>query len=159
MTTPPARPLLPLLALMVGVLAACEPRGVPANREDQDVLPETVAADAVASEVAEAPGGLLPGEGPPRVYRMLLVNPLDVPVHVFATAGAGRVSVDTVPAHDSVLVDIRVRADVVLLEAHDARGALLHGEEATLGRDRTNRWVIGRNTTERVTTSAPDSLF
>ena len=156
MTTPPARPLPPLLALTVGVLAACEPRGVPADREDQDVSPD--AAPTVASDAGEAPGGLLPGEGPPRVYRMLLVNALDVPAHVFAAAGAGRVAVDTVPAHDSVRVDIRVRADMVLLEARDAGGVLLRGEEAALVRDRTNRWVIGRNTTENVTTAAPDSL-
>lgn len=157
MTAPPARPLLPLLALTAGVLTACEPREVPADRSDQDASPETAAA-AVASDVAEVPGGLLPGEGPPRVYRLLLVNPLDVPAHVSASAGADRVAVDTVPARDSVSVDIRVRSDVVLLEARDAGGILLHGERAALERDRANRWVIERNSTEHVTTSAPDSL-
>lgn len=156
MTTVPARPLLPLLALTAGALAACEPRGVPADRDDQDVSLDAV--PTVASDAEEAPGGLLPGEGPSRVYRMLLVNPLDVPAHVSAAAGAGRVGVDTVPPGDSVRVDIRVRADVVLLEARDAGGVLLHGEEATLERERTNRWVIERNSTEHVTTSAPDSL-
>lgn len=101
---------------------------------------------ATAADTAEAerPGlPPMPGEGAPREFRMLLVNPHERDAHVFASAGASRVPLDTVPAHDSTLVDVRVRADRILLEAEDVRGVGMGSIELDLATGETNRWVIG----------------
>ncbi|MDX1577787.1 MAG: hypothetical protein R3266_04855, partial [Gemmatimonadota bacterium] len=84
----------------------------------------------------------LPGEGEPRVYRLRLVNRLAGPATVFASAGARRVVLDTVPAGDSLLVDIRLRADRVDLEAEDDRGRRVAAAGLDLVGDDVNRWVI-----------------
>ncbi len=84
----------------------------------------------------------LPGEGPTREYRILLVNPLDIDAYVFAAAGAGSVVLDTVPRRDSVRVNIRVRADLVRLEARAEGGMLLAETDLALAGDTLNRWAI-----------------
>lgn len=84
----------------------------------------------------------LPGEGPLREYRLLLVNALDVDAHVFAAAGAGNVVLDTVPRLDSARVNIRVRADIVRLEARDDEGMLMRETDLALAPDTLNRWII-----------------
>ncbi len=84
----------------------------------------------------------LPGEGPLREYRLLLVNALDVDAHVFAAAGAGSVVLDTVPRLDSVRVNILVRADIVRLEARDDEGMLMRETDLALAPDTLNRWII-----------------
>ncbi|WP_419950169.1 hypothetical protein [Candidatus Palauibacter sp.] len=152
----------------VGLLAACGPRG-----DDMDGARPGAGTDSMAAGSAlqagepsrsgagdlDAPGGLLPGEGPPRVYRLLVVNPLDDDAFVFAAAAARRVALDTVPPRDSIRVDIRVRADVVLLEARDSSGTLLDSEDIALEREHLNHWIIGAGSAARVTPAAPDSLF
>ena len=154
--------------LAVGLLAACGPRGDDTDRARSGAGTDSLAAGSGlrAGEPSPSgagnvgvPGGLLPGEGPPRVYRLLVVNPLAGDAFVFAAAGARRVALDTVPPGDSVRVDIRVRADMVLLEARDSSGTLLDGEEIAPERERLNRWIVAAGSADRVTPAAPDSLF
>jgi len=82
------------------------------------------------------------GEGEVREYRILLVNRLERPARVFASARAGRVVLDTVPASDSTFVDIQVRADEVLLEAEDDAGHVVNSASIELARAALNRWEI-----------------
>ena len=152
----------------VGLCAACGPRGDDTDRARPGPGTDSTAAGS-ALETGEAspsdagdpdvPGGLLPGEGPPRVYRLLVVNPLDEDAVVFAAAAARSVALDTVPLRDSIRVDIRVRADRVLLEARDSSGSLLDREDVALQRDHLNHWIIGVDSAAPVTPAAPDSLF
>lgn len=98
------------------------------------------AHDSAAEDAGPPP---MPGEGAPREFRLLLVNPHDHPARVFASAGAARVALDTVAAGDSTRVDVRVRADRILLEAEDETGAGLGSVELELVPDDINRWEIG----------------
>jgi hypothetical protein len=82
------------------------------------------------------------GEGDLRIYHVLLVNTREVEAHVFAQAGAARVMLDTVPALDSVRLDIRLRAARVNLEAEDEIGQLLSSDLLELRVESANRWVI-----------------
>jgi hypothetical protein len=110
---------------------------------------DPVAGDSLAPGGPEAsePDGppplpTLPGEGEARDYRIQLVNLLEREALVFASAGAGRVALDTVPGTDSTLVDIRLRADRVLLEARDRSGRVLKTETLDLDGTAVNRWEI-----------------
>ena len=155
---------LPAMAVVMGVLGACDAGGDATDRDpENEALDAHAAAAAVAADSGrgdeEVPGGLLPGEGPPRRYRLLLLNPLDIPAFVFVAAGGEGVALDTVPARDSARVDIRVRADVVVLEARDSSGVLLDRAHSRMEVDRVNRWEIAPAPGGRVTSPAPDSLF
>jgi len=124
------------------------------------VVPDGTAPDSgqVAADTSGSRGsGLpeLPGEGAPREYRLLLVNPHDHEARVFASAGASRVALDTVPARDSIRVDIRLRADRVLLEAEDERGGGVGSIELDLSPGAPNRWEIGTPPGPRVTRAGP----
>lgn len=79
-----------------------------------------------------------------RTYRLLLVNPLGIEALVYASAGAGRVLLDSVAARDSSRVDIRVRARRVRMEAADAAGRPLAAELLELRSDTLLRWRVGR---------------
>ena len=129
--------------------AACAPADD--ISDSSAVPPDSVPPDAAA---AVAP---LPGEGPTREYRILLVNPLETDAHVFAAAGAGSVVLDTVPRRDSVRVNIRVRAGLVRLEARDAGGLVLAEIDLALARDTLNRWVIDGDASARPVTIGPQS--
>jgi len=133
----------------VCLTAACAP--VDDTSDSSGVPPDSVPSDAAA---AVAP---LPGEGPTREYRILLVNPLDVDAYVFAAAGAGSVVLDTVPRRDSVRVNIRVRADLVRLEARDTEGTLLAEIDLALARDTLNRWAIEIDAPIRRVTIGPEN--
>lgn len=155
---------LPALAVVMGVLGACASGGdaMDRDREGEASEPNATAAAAAADSGRgdeEVPGGLLPGEGPSRRYRLLLINPLDVPAFVFVAAGAEGVALDTVPPRDSARVDVRVRADMVVLEARDASGVLLDRAHSRMEAGRLNRWEIALAPGGRVTPPAPDSLF
>lgn len=70
-------------------------------------------------------------------------------VVVFASAGAEEVVLDTVVAADSVRVDVRVRADTLILRAvrlpsGDAQGRELSRRVVELTGDSAVRWEIGR---------------
>jgi len=104
-------------------------------------LADTAAADSSATFAPPSPP-LLAGEGEVRQYRLLLVNRLERPAYVFASAGAGRVALDTVPPSDSVFVDLEVRADEVLLEAEDETGSVVRSALVDLVEARLNRWEI-----------------
>ena len=93
---------------------------------------------------------LLPGEGEPRGYRLLLVNRLEGDAYVFASAGAARVALDTVPRADSLFVDIRLRADQVDLEAEDRSGRVVSATSLDLVRARVNRWEMTPDTSPHV---------
>jgi len=155
------------LAVVLVVAAACggeeedpSPETVDgdtvAGRAEAIVVPDTLAADSLASAEDPADSALppMPGEGEPRAFRLLLVNPHEHAARVFASAGAARVALDTVPARDSALVDVRVRADRILLEAEDERGAGMGSIELDLAPDETNRWEIGPPPGPRVASSA-----
>ena len=102
----------------------------------------------------------LPGEGPPREYRLLLVNALDVETRVFASAGAASVVLETHPSQDSARVTIRVRADMVRLEAREEDGTLLGEIDLVLAPDTLNRWLIEAGASLRgVTRGATRSLI
>lgn len=125
--------------------------GAPAGVADADRLPSGAGADgsdsiapAPSAGAGEPPFPPLPGEGEPRIYRLLLVNALESEATVYASAGARRVVLDTVPARDSVRVDIRMRADEVDLEARDPRGYALAETTLELAAAGPNRWVIDR---------------
>lgn len=118
---------------------------------DADRLPSGAGADgsdsiapAPSAGAGEPPFPPLPGEGEPRIYRLLLVNALESEATVYASAGARRVVLDTVPARDSVRVEIRLRADEVDLEARDPRGYALAETTLELAAAGPNRWVIDR---------------
>ncbi len=141
----PRRTLLAFAWLAAACAAACAP---PADTADSSAVPPDSVPSGDAAALAP-----LPGEGPAREYRILLVNPLDRDAYVFAAAGAGSVALDTVPRRDSVRVNIRVRADLVRLEARAAEGMLLAETDVALARDTLNRWVIGADATARRVTS------
>ena len=129
--------------------AACAPAD---DTSDSSGVPPDSTPSADAAAVAP-----LPGEGPTREYRILLVNPLDVDAYVSAAAGAGSVVLDTVPRRDSVRVNVRVRADLVRLEARDAEGILLASTDLALAGDTLNRWDIEADTPIRRVTIGPES--
>lgn len=114
--------------------------------QNQTVEPKTMATPP--ESINQPSGPPIPsvstvfGEGDPRVYQLLLVNTREVEAHVFAHAGAARVMLDTVPALDSVRLDIRLRATRVNLEAEDAIGRPLSSDLLELRVESANRWVI-----------------
>tara|TARA_B100001750_G_scaffold213630_1_gene196255 strand:+ start:1110 stop:1541 length:432 start_codon:yes stop_codon:yes gene_type:complete len=113
---------------------------------DQAVAPETMVTPS--DSINPLSGSPIPsastvfGEGEVHTYHLLLVNTREVEAHVFAQAGAARVLLDTVPALDSVRLDIRLRATRVNLEAEDAIGRLLYSDLLELQIESANRWVI-----------------
>ncbi len=100
---------------------------------------------SAAQEESSIP--LLPGEGPLRDYRLLLVNSLGSTAYVFASAGVAEVVLDTVPPRDSARVDIRVRAGAVQIEARDSAGITLSRTDLVLDQAALNRLVIESSTT------------
>lgn len=82
-----------------------------------------------------------PTEAELRTYPLRIVNRFSSRVLVYASAGAGRVVLDTVPAQDSVRIDVQVRAEHVLLEVTDPSGRSLLQHDLALIPDTLNRWV------------------
>lgn len=78
----------------------------------------------------------------PRTYRLILINPRPFRAVVHADAGAARVLLDTVPRHDSVRVDVRVRAVRLRLTATDRFGERLGAASLELVPDSLNRWEV-----------------
>ena len=140
--------------LLAMALSACaepdDPEGAAPPPTDA-LVTDSAAADSAPGAVDDGapPIPSLPGEGAPRQYRLRLVNLLDRDAFVFASAGAGRVVVDTVPGADSTIVDIRLRSDHVTLEARDPSGRVVKSEEVDLDRSVVNRWEIVRSATAR----------
>jgi len=151
------------------LIAGCAPDAAPL--EDAST-PEPTMTDSGAVGLEPGPADLfdddpvplLPGEGEPREYNLLLVNRLEREVYVFASAGAARVVLDTVPRSDSVYVDIRLRSDQVHLEAEDGVGQVLSSISIDLVEARINRWEMVPQAGDRVALAthspepvAPDS--
>lgn len=153
----------PLLLGALCVAAACGgPRSEDAGEADAasgDTAAATAPVGAAdtgeATGADEAPAGPgdtasagattlppLAGEGEPRRYRLLIVNRGVEAIHVHASAGAGRVVLDTIPGRDSARVDIRVRADRIRLEAEDAAGIPVARIELDLRSAGLNRWEV-----------------
>ncbi|WP_420633384.1 hypothetical protein [Candidatus Palauibacter sp.] len=155
-TIQPGRPARTLvLSALAGICAAgCDSGGdsdtddTPPAETDSTSTQAAAGAPRAAGDL-QLPTALLPGEGPIREYRVLLVNPLDDDLYIFASAGAAHVALDTVPRRDSVRVDIRVRADIVRFEASDSSGVLLERADVALDREALNRWVIEPDSTDR----------
>lgn len=76
----------------------------------------------------------------PVTYALRLVNPSEDTIMVLASAGAARVVLDTLPAGDSVRLNVRLRSDVILLEGSDLRGGRVGSTELLLEPDSLNRW-------------------
>lgn len=150
----------------VAVFAACGSRDSSRPGEATDGAAPSADTDPPGGDSAafrSAPESepavpLLVGEGPPRDYRLLLVNASDTEVRVFARAAASRVALDTVPPRDSTRIDIRVRADEVRLDAEDPNGAVLLSQVLALRPDSLNRWVISREPPSPAADSSPGSL-
>ena len=79
-----------------------------------------------AGEGGAESGATVP-EGVP-AYPFKLVNPRVYTVIVYASAGAGEVLLDTVPAGDSTQIDVRVGSDPLKLRAVDLEGNELGSE-------------------------------
>lgn len=77
-----------------------------------------------------------------RIYDLWIVNRARVDLFVYASAGAGRVPLDTVPGRDSVRVNVRVRARSLSLEAEDENGRALGSTTLELAPAASNRWEI-----------------
>lgn len=111
---------------------------------------DTAAAAPAAADPREPEGGgvpdiaILDSDRPAeaRTYRLLLINPRPIRAVVHADAGAARVLLDTVPRHDSVRVDVRVRAVRLLLTATDRFGEWLGAASLELVPDSLNRWEV-----------------
>jgi len=156
----------PIAALVLLAALACGRADEPPEAATDEaalasdpVVRDSLAADSLAPSEPDGPPPLptLPGEGEAREYRLRLVNLLEREALVFASAGAGRVALDTVPGTDSTLVDIRLRADRVLLEARDRSGRVLKSETLDLDGTTVNRWEITVSDASRavVRSSAP----
>lgn len=132
------------LTFMLAACGAEEPpdAGVPTGDASESSPAPVTSPDSTTIEELQPTVPTVPGEGEPRVYRLLLVNALDRDTYVSAAAGARRVLVDTVPGQDSLLVDIRVRADEVELEAEDSDGRLVGSDTLALSFESVTRWVI-----------------
>ncbi len=145
----PARCGIPVTLLAAAIALGCgsgdSTEGEPAAEgavERSDPPGTTDSAGAVPPDPAPPSVPTLPGEGEPRRYRLLLLNRTDTEVYAFASAGAAQVVLDTVPAADSVRVDVRVRAGRVNLEARDAGGRLIVSGVIELVVGVVNRWEI-----------------
>jgi len=108
--------------------------------------PTTSMADTVAAPAEVAPDSLpfpeLQGESELRTYELSLVNRTEAELVVHASAGAGRVVLDTVPGRDSTRVNVEVRAGRVLLEAEDGAGRTVRSDTVDLVPAGPNRWEI-----------------
>ncbi len=116
--------------------------GVDGSPATAAIEADTVDEGSGREASAPAPFPPLPGEGPPRTFELRLVNLREIGAVVSARAGAERVVVDTVPALDSVVVHLRVRADWVELDAVGPDGEELAGGRLDLRPDSLNRWTI-----------------
>lgn len=77
-----------------------------------------------------------------RMYEIWIVNRSRTDLLVHASAGAGRVILDTVPGRDSVRVDVRVRARSLRLAAEDESGRAVDSTTLDLEPGASNRWEI-----------------
>ncbi len=159
------RPLVAFVAF--GVCAACGSGDPGGSGEATDTAAVSADRDPATGDFTPPSGNapastpvvpVLPGEGPPRDYRLLLVNTSDAEVRVFAQAAATRVVLDTVPPRDSTRVDIRVRAEEVSLEAEDPSGVLLVREVLVLSADTLNRWEISQGPPNAAIDPSPGPL-
>ena len=100
--------------------------------------PEIGAPASPPATPEEAPAAV-----PLLTYRLELVNRTGSPVRVFASAGAGRVALDTIAPGDSGRLKLRVAARSVRLEAMDPTGRTLAETELALHPDSLHRWEIG----------------
>lgn len=155
--------MLALCVLLVGG-PGCDTTGQEQRGEGSTATTDSApAADSSAGAVLTPPGPPplppLPGEGELRDFRLQLVNTAPGRVVVYASAGAARVVLDTVPGRDSTLVNLRVRAERVDLVAADEAGREIAGGALELLPDLLNRWEIrGGAAPGTPRQTVPDSL-
>jgi hypothetical protein len=87
----------------------------------------------------------LEGESVLRTYDLWIVNRLRVDLFVFASAGAGRVTLDTVPSRDSVRLNVEVGARSLRLDAETPDGRAIRSTTMELAPASSNRWEIGES--------------
>lgn len=113
---------------------------------DRSAAPEdtlsTAASHSAYEDAEPSPFPDLDGEAVVRTYELWLVNRSRTDALVYASAGAGRVTLDTVPGRDSVRVNVEVRARRLSLDAEDENGRALGSTELELAPASSNRWVI-----------------
>lgn len=100
-----------------------------------------LAADA-ASLQETTPFPDLDGESVLRTYELRIVNRMRMDLFVYVSAGADRVTLDTVPGRDSVRVNVRVRGREVRLDAEDQNGRTIRSATLELAPATSNRWEI-----------------
>lgn len=117
---------LRLVALGALLLTACGGDGSGGEGAEGDVPAAGTTADSAAGTAADS----APGDDRPLRSRLLrLVNGGDEDVAVHAAAGAGWVTLDTVAAGDSAVVNVESRAERVRLRA-SAVGTSAVGDSA-----------------------------
>jgi hypothetical protein len=102
---------------------------------DTAAAPADVALDSL-------PFPELQGESELRTYELSLVNRTEAELIVHASAGAGRVVLDTVPGRDSTRVNVEIQARRVTLEAEDVAGRTVRSDTVDLVPAGPNRWEI-----------------
>lgn len=103
---------------------------------------EDAAGASDARPALPLPGPEVEPELPLRRYRLLLVNRAGVEAVVYASAGAGRVLLDTLAGRDSSRIDVEVRAERLRLEALDLGDETLADAEVRLDPDSLTRWEV-----------------
>lgn len=147
---------LRLVALGALVLTACGGDGSGGEGAERDVPVAGTAADSAAGTAADsapaAAADSAPGDDRPLRSRLLrLVNGGDQDVAVHAAAGAGWVTLDTVAAGDSAVVNVESRARRVRLRASAVGASALRDSaeadgaaegEVDLTGSGTARWLV-----------------
>lgn len=153
-------PATPRLALWLVVATGCGP--TPENASDAS--PEASALEAgggVDSTADRTPAVPSPSDAPLaadadwptpfpdldeetvlRTYELWIVNRMRTDLFIYASAGAGRVTLDTVPGRDSVKVNVQVRARSLSLDAEDRAGRSIDSTRLELAPAASNRWEI-----------------
>lgn len=142
------------LLLAAGLwLALCAERaGTPEGADDAGR--ETAAASGSGSASGSAPDADgeagADGASPPagadarvlRTHRLRVVNWAPDPALLYGSAGAREVLLDTVPGADSARLELRIRADSVVLRATSPYGTLRGRTVVRFRRGEPGRWVI-----------------
>ncbi len=110
--------------------------------DDTSGAAEDAAGASDARPALPLPGPEVEPELPLRRYRLLLVNRAGVEAVVYASAGAGRVLLDTLAGRDSSRIDVEVRAERLRLEALDLGDETLADAEVRLDPDSLTRWEV-----------------
>lgn len=153
---------LRLVALGALVLTACGGDGSGGEGAEGDVPAAGTTADSAARPTADSVAGTsadsVPRDGRPLRSRLLrLVNGGDEDVAVHAAAGAGWVTLDTVAAGDSAVVNVESRARRVRLRASAVGDPAIGGSAQADGVAEGEVDLTGSGTARWLVPTPPDS--